>query len=125
MPKFAVGGFEPLPGYDSVRTVVQRATLAAGKLGYLGPVDDPESDRLGREAIQGCQTLAAELEFRDEPGQLLPVDFITFADGQGMGGSYLVLGGTIDEASAGVIATLSARHGGETGHEPPPGLTRR
>lgn len=118
-PAFAVDGFEPLPGYDSVRTVVQRATLAAQKLGYLGPVEDPESDRLGREALQALQALIAELEFHDEEGQMVPVEFVLFEDGEIHGEPYRVLGGTIDEASAGVIAYLRVLPAGGTGHEPP------
>jgi len=119
-PAFAVDGFEPLAGYDSVKTVVQRATLAAQKFGYLGPVADPESDRLGREALQAREVLIAELEFHDQGNQLVPVEFIIFEDGQIRGEPYLGLGGTIEEASAGVIAYLCARAVSETGHEEPP-----
>lgn len=118
-PSFAVDGFEPLPGYDSVRAVVQRATLAAQKLGYLGPVEDPESDRLGREALEARQALIAELECHDQEGQLVPVEFILFEDGEIRGEPYIAFLGTIDDAAAGVLAYLRAWRVSETGHEPP------
>ena len=119
-PAFAVDGFEPLAGYDSVRTVVQRATLADQKFGYLGPVADPDSDRLGREARQAREALVAELEFHDQEDQLVPVEHIIFEDGQIWGEPYLGLGGTIEQAWAGVIAYLRTQPTGDTSHEQPP-----
>ncbi len=118
-PALGVHGFEPLPGYESVRSVVCRASEAAAKLGYLGPVDDPESDRRGREAKHAFESLLKELEFRDETGHLVSVDVIAFDESQFRGEPYIALGGTIDEATASVLARLRSPHLDDSDHQPP------
>ena len=116
---FMVNGFEPLPGYEAVRSVVQRANQAAAKLGYLGPVDDPDSDVRGREARRALEQLCAELEFRDTAGGFVSVDVDLFVENPSGGQPYFALGGTIDEAAATVLAKLHGAVTSGSGHQPP------
>jgi hypothetical protein len=119
IPSFVVDGFEPLGGYEAVRSVVLRASEAAAKDGYLGPVEDPESDHRGREAREALIAVCAELEFRDDAGRLVPVDVIVFAETQSAGETFFTLGGEVEDATATVYARLPPRRGGDSAHGSP------
>jgi len=115
--EFGVYGFQPLPGYVNVRDVVVNASLAGAKLGYLGPVDDPESDRRGREAEEALSALTDELEFSDESGNLIPVHVTSFRDTSYGDEGTFSLGGLVDEATAAVYAHLRAPGLSDSEHE--------
>jgi hypothetical protein len=119
-PSFAIDGFEPLPGYESVRAIVQRASEAARNLGYLGPVADPESDLRGHAALAALNELLVDLEFRDLEGQLIPVDVFAFDESHSMGETTAVtLAGTIEDATSAVLARLLIPQASDSGQQPP------
>jgi hypothetical protein len=117
--EFGVDGFQPLPGYVNVREIVVNATLARAKFGYLGPVDDPESDRRGREAKEALSALEQELEFSDESGNLIPVHVTAFSDRSYSDEGTVSLGGLVDEATASVYAHLRAPGLSDSEHDLP------
>ena len=70
--RLEVSGFEPLPGYDSVASIVQRAHSTARTLGYLGPAANAQSKVAGDAAWAALEALCAELELYDDEGRLVP-----------------------------------------------------
>jgi hypothetical protein len=67
-----VWGFEPLPGYETVASIVQRAQDASRDLGYLGPAADSRFKVAGEAAWAALETLCAELELHDDDGRVVP-----------------------------------------------------
>jgi len=65
-------GFEPLPGYDSIASIIQRAADSDRALGYLGTAADPESKAAADDAWAAREALCAELELYDEEGHRVP-----------------------------------------------------
>ena len=70
--RLEVSGFEPLPGYESVASIVQRAHSTARTLGYLGPAANTQSKNAGDAAWAALEALCAELELHDDEGRLVP-----------------------------------------------------
>ncbi len=114
-----ISGFEPLPDYAVIRSIVVRATEARAKLWFLGPVADPESDRRGREARHAYELLLSQLEVCDDQGRFLPLDHIQLWEGYRNGEPDFSLMGIIDETMATVAARLRAPPRGLSDHEPP------
>jgi hypothetical protein len=114
-----ISGFEPLPNYESIRTIVVRATQARAKFGFLGPVEDPESDRRGREAGHAYAVLMSQLEICDEQGRRLSVDNIQLWEGYRSGAADFTLLAFIDDAMATVVAKLAGSPRAGSDHEPP------
>jgi hypothetical protein len=70
--RLEVAGFEPLPGYESVASIVQRAHSSARTLGYLGHAANAQSKVAGDAAWTALEALCAELELYDDEGRLVP-----------------------------------------------------
>jgi hypothetical protein len=71
-PLLEVSGFEPLPGYESVASIVQRAHSSARTLGYLGAAANAQSRIAGDAEWTALEALCAELELYDDEGRLVP-----------------------------------------------------
>jgi hypothetical protein len=112
-------GFEPAPAYSTIADVIRLDNLARHKLGFLGPVADPQSDERGRAAMQAAAAVCDEIEFHDLLGLHVGGRVAHIWQDDVAGELRIGLFADFDQDAAGVVARLRDISVRGDGHDAP------
>ena len=110
--ELAIGDFEPVDAYQSIRGVIRDASAAIWSIGFLhheGLQPRVSADFLGAAA-------RISLELRDADGKLVPVDWINVIERPDANARPVVFA-RFRHAHAGVASALRPADRGERGYE--------